>query len=160
MSRHRRKQRTLSPTIRRSLYVISLGVWISGTLWLVLHHFFPKQGEFGPETNPMEPWFLKAHGAFALASIWIFGLLWNAHISKLWPSTRRRLSGSLIIGVIVCLTLTGYLLYYVGEDKPRSVISVLHWGIGLASPIFFAWHRVDFRGLWAKLFPRKDHALR
>ena len=33
---------------RIGLYVVSLGVWISGALWLLFHNFLVKQGEFGP----------------------------------------------------------------------------------------------------------------
>jgi hypothetical protein len=45
-------------------------------------------------------------------------------------------------GVTGWLMLSGYLLYYVGDDTARSVISVLHWTIGLAAPVVFFMHRV------------------
>ena len=48
-------------------------------------------------------------------------------------------------GVAACLILSGYLLYYIGSDKVRSVVSILHWGIGLLVPFFFIWHKVRFR---------------
>jgi hypothetical protein len=135
-----------------ALYIIGTGVWLSGGLWLLYHYFFVQQGEFGPAANPLEAWWLKLHGAFAFAAIWIFGLLWGAHVTKLWPSSRRRWSGSIMTGVLVWLILSGYLLYYVGEEKSRSIVSILHWSIGLACPFFFLWHRIKFRR------PRPSHA--
>jgi len=129
-------------SIRWALYIIGLGVWLSGGMWLVFHHFFVQPGEFGPKANPLEPWSLKLHGAFAFASIWIFGLLWGVHISRAWPGSRRRWSGGTMTGIFAWLILSGYLLYYVGDDSARSVVSALHWGIGLASPVCFVFHRL------------------
>ncbi len=126
---------------RWQLYVTAIGLWLSGGLWLLFHYFFQRTGEFGPTPHPSEIWWLKLHGAFAFASIWIFGLLWGIHVSKALPFPKRKKSGiSLITGFIV-LILTGYLLYYVGNDAPRSAISIAHWTIGLASPALFFLHR-------------------
>jgi hypothetical protein len=149
MNSERRLGSLRRPT-RLSLYMVSLGVWMSGGLWLLLHYFFFRRGEFGPELNPLEPWFLKMHGAFAVAAIWMFGLLWSIHVTKLWPLSWRRWSGGLMAGVAAWLILSGYLLYYVGDDKARSIVSLLHWGIGLAAPLFFFWHRISFPGQASK----------
>jgi hypothetical protein len=130
---------------RWALYIIGIGVWLSGGLWLLFHYFLVKQGEFGPVANPLEPWWLKLHGAFAFAAVWMFGLLWGVHITKAWPHQRRRWSGGMLAGIFFLLILTGYLLYYIGDDKIRPLVSVLHWGIGLAGPIFFVWHRLNLR---------------
>ena len=48
-------------------------------------------------------------------------------------------------GIFAWLILSGYLLYYVGNENARSVVSVLHWGIGIVSPICFGFHRLRFR---------------
>jgi hypothetical protein len=147
------KPGSLGRPTRLMLYAVSLGVWFSGGLWLLLHTLYFKRGEFGPEVNPLEPWCLKVHGAFGFAAIWLLGLLWGAHMTRMWPLSWRRRSGGVMAGVAVWLILTGYLLYYVGDDKARSIVSVLHWGVGLASPLFFFWHRVSFRVRSAKLLP-------
>ena len=41
---------------------------------------------------------------------------------------------------MVLLTLTGYALYYAGDERIRPVISVLHWGLGLVLPAALLWH--------------------
>lgn len=138
MSRHRHG--VLGKGRRIALYVICLGVWVSGGLWLLFHYFLAKQGEFGPTANPVEPWWLKLHGAFSFAALWLFGLLWGIHITKLWPHRRSRWSGGGLTGIFALLVVTGYLLYYVADDRARSFISALHWVIGLLSPLVFCWH--------------------
>ena len=135
----------ISRSRRWQLYIIGVGVWLTGGLWLVFHYFLGKQGDFGPVENPLTPWWLRLHGAFAFASIWIVGLLWGTHITVAWPRGKRRWSGSVLTGVFAALIVTGYLLYYVGSDAVRPVISILHWGIGLGSPAFFFLHRLRLR---------------
>lgn len=138
-----RKAGSLGRRRRWSLYIIGIGVWLSGGLWLLFHYFLVKQGEFGPVANPVEPWWLKLHGAFAFAALWMFGLLWGIHITKLWPHRRRRWSGGILTGIFLLLIVSGYLLYYVGDENVRPIISALHWVIGLACPGFFFWHRLQ-----------------
>jgi hypothetical protein len=130
---------------RLTLYIVGMGVWLSGGLWLLFHYFFIEQGEFGPKANPFENWWLKLHGAFAFAAIWVFGLLWGAHVTVAWPLSLRRWSGGVTTAVLFWLTLSGYLLYYEGAETARSITSVLHWSIGLACPMAFFWHRFKIR---------------
>lgn len=129
--------------VRVLIYVCGAGIWLSGGWWLILHFFGSTQGEFGPESNPLQPWALRVHGAFAFASIWLLGLLWGSHVSIAWPRPRRRVSGTALIALIIWLTLSGYLLYYVGDDFSRSALSIAHWGTGLALPVFYALHRLS-----------------
>ncbi len=137
-----RKSGSLGPARRWALYIVGAGVWLTGGLWLLYHYFLVRQGEFGPMANPLEPWWLKLHGAFAFAAIWLFGLLWGVHITKAWPHRHRRWSGGALTGVFLLLIVSGYLLYYIGDDKVRPVVSILHWGIGLACPLFLLFHRL------------------
>ncbi len=146
MSSRIHKTVRLGRSRRWQLYIVGIGVWLSGGLWLLFHYFFVRQGDFGPVENPLTPWWLRLHGAFAFASIWIFGLLWATHVTVAWPRKRRRWSGGLLAGVFLVLIVSGYLLYYVGDDAIRPIISVLHWATGLAAPAFFLVHRLRRRG--------------
>ncbi len=143
-----RVTRAKVPSIRfsslklRTLWMIGVGVWLSGGLWMLFHYFLTKQGEFGPTSNPLEPWLLKLHGAFAFAAIWLFGLVWGTHMAVAWPIRRRRLSGSLFAAAISWLVLSGYLLYYTANETARSVVSLSHGGIGLALPLLYWAHRI------------------
>jgi hypothetical protein len=131
-------------TRRRRLMVQSVlfGVWATGLLWLPLHYFLMQKTRFGTAPNPVEPWMLKAHGAFAFAALWSGGLLWGLHIVGGWRSGRRRWSGIAVSAAGALLIASGWLLYYAGDEELRAVTSVVHWGIGLASPVAFLWHRL------------------
>jgi hypothetical protein len=125
-----------------AVYAIGIGLWLSGGLWLLFHYFVQHPGPFGPVPNPLEPWWLKLHGAFAFAAIWIFGLLWGVHIVAGWYTGRRRGTGGLLAAVLGWLVVSGYLLYYLGDETLRPLVSLLHWSIGLALPAAFAAHRL------------------
>lgn len=124
----------------KAIFVIGAGLWLTGGVWLLLHHFMMRQTDYGPAPDPLERWSLVAHGAFAFASLWMFGLLWGAHIVKRWKAKRHRLSGGLMFVALAALMVSGYLLYYVGDDGWRALIGKGHWIIGLALPLPFALH--------------------
>jgi hypothetical protein len=46
------------------------------------------------------------------------------------------------------LILSGYFLYYVGDDRSRQIISKTHWILGLLLPLAYLIHRL------AKKIPR------
>ena len=131
----------LSRTRRIAVYAIAGGVWLTGALWVLLHYFFMSEGQFGRAPHPMESWSLAAHGALAFASLWLFGLLWGVHIPAGWRASRRRWTGGIIFAFAAWFVITGYLLYYIGDDDWRDVTILAHWIMGLAAPIPFLLHR-------------------
>jgi hypothetical protein len=126
---------------RNSVYAIGLGLWATGAIWLLFHYFFPREDAFGAAPHPLEPWLLAAHGAFAFASLWLLGLLWIAHLPIGWFSGRRRWSGSVLFVVALWLAITGYLIYYAGDENLMSLAALLHWSVGLGAPAVFLVHR-------------------
>jgi hypothetical protein len=131
----------LSRPRRYSVYLVGAGLWLSGALWLVFHYSVRGTGEFGPPRHPLEPWWLEAHGAFAFASLWLLGLLWGVHMMAGWATGQRRWSGGFALAALGVLVLSGFLLYYLGDDTLRAAASLLHWSLGLASPLAFFAHR-------------------
>ena len=134
--------------IKTWINCIGLGVWISGAAWLVVHYWLGSQDAVNLQVSPAGPWWLKVHGAFAFLAIWTGGLLWGLHIAKAWHLRRHRWSGGILIGSLLLLVLSGYLLYYVGEESTRQGISLLHWILGLLIPLAYLTHRL------AKKLPR------
>ena len=135
----------LSRTRRIALYVVGIGVWLSGVLWLAFHYFVVERGPFGSTESPMEPCSVTLHGAFAFAAIWLFGLLWGAHLPAGWSCGWRRRSGGLLAGLWGWLIVSGYLLYYAGGEEFRTAVSLAHWITGLTAPAAFAAHRLKRR---------------
>jgi len=127
---------------RIAVYLIGAGLWLTGALWLLSHYVVGGGDGFAMSRNPLEPWWLILHGGFGFASLWLLGLLWGVHIGAGWSSGQRRWSGGVTLGALVCLIGTGYLLYYLGDDRLRADASVLHWALGLALPVAFLIHRL------------------
>lgn len=119
------------------------GLWLTGSAWLLLHYFGQRQGEFGPETNPIEPWMMKAHGLFLIPALLGIGGMFVVHIPKGWAYLHQRIAGIALCSLLAVIIASGYLLYYVGNDTARSWSSLAHWSLGLALPGIFLWHYLN-----------------
>lgn len=120
-------------------------LWLSGAGWLLLHYYGQKDGEFGPEMNPAEPWMMTLHGLFLIPALLAIGGMFVAHIPKGWNHTGQRVAGIALCAILAVLIASGYLLYYAGGEALREWTSLVHWTIGLALPIFFVWHYLGGR---------------
>ena len=118
-----------------TLYLAIAGLLLSGALWLLFHYFVSGEGEFGRMTHPLEPWWLKIHGAFGMFALIALGTLVPNHIAKAWQRRRNRLTGSVNTVTFMVLVVTGYLLYYLGDDTWRDWASVAHWAVGFGLPV-------------------------
>ena len=148
----------LPPARRLGICVVGAGLWLTGGLWLIFHYFLQGPGAIGLSTHPLEPWWLRLHGAFAFASLWVLGLLWGVHVGEGWALRRRRLSGMVLFGLLGLLAVTGYLLYYLGDEQAREVAGIVHWGVGLACPGVFVAHRFRLRAVRALRRVRRSAA--
>ena len=70
-----------------------------------------------------------------------FGFLWGTHVVPGWWIRRRVRSGVALVAVAGWLMLSAYLLYYLGDEDQRFIVSVLHWSVGLSCPVLFLAHR-------------------
>jgi hypothetical protein len=130
------------PPLRRwSVYLVGFGLWLTGVLWLIYHYYMTRKTLFGVEQNPLEQRWLELHGMFGFASLWTVGLLWGVHVLLGWRSRSRRWTGSVLVGVLVVLIATGYLIYYPPSDESLPLISKIHWIVGLVLPLVFLIHR-------------------
>lgn len=139
----RRPAVRLSRRHERLVVSVALLVASTGLCWLVVHYLVARPDEFGVVHDPREPWLLRLHGAASMAALFFLGSLAREHALAAWHMHRHRLSGGVLILACTLLVMTGYALYYVTSDLLRPVISVLHWGIGLAAvPAFVLHHAV------------------
>jgi len=130
----------LVPWQRYSVFAIGGLLLVSGLLWLFLEHSVRVEGDFGPERHPLEHWMLVAHGVIAYASLLLFGLLAGTHVLPAWSRSRNRVSGSLMLGLLLVLIGTALGLYYLGGERAREWTSALHWGLGSAAPLLLVLH--------------------
>lgn len=133
-----------------AVYLATAALVISGAVWLVLHYFMVKQGEFGPAPHPAEPWMLRVHGAAAMAALIVYGSLLPIHIRRAWAIRRNIVLGISVICFMLLLTVTGYLLYYAGSEELRPIISAAHWVLGLVVPLLLWWHVASGHGASSK----------
>lgn len=130
----------------RALYLSGGVLLVSGVAWLLLHNYGQVQGEFGPETNPWEPWMLRIHGAAVITALMSVGTLLLVHVWRGWSYRSQRVLGVSLASVTTLLILSGYLLYYVGDDVARAWTSMIHWVIGLVGlPLFILHYRAGKR---------------
>ena len=125
----------------RALLYSCVGVlFATGVLWLAFHYLWRGSGEFGDLPHPAESWMLELHGAAAMVFLMLLGSLVRGHMRLGWKTRRNRWSGGVLTGGSAVLVLTGWALYYVGNESARSWISVAHWSFGLAAPALFIAH--------------------
>jgi hypothetical protein len=118
----------LHPAQRALVYVALLALVATGLLW---------------EADVARALLMKIHGAAAMATLVLFGVLIARHVPTGWSAARaNRLSGALLLATSLWLTLTGYLLYYSGSDSLRDYASQTHFWVGVAFTAVFALHQV------------------
>ncbi len=104
---------------KRWLYGVASVLAASGIGWLIAHYLLPGSGEFGDSTSASEPWWLRLHGAAAMGFLIALGSLLPGHISRAWQLRRNHRSGLTILGLVALLIVTGYGLYYAGDEQSR-----------------------------------------
>ena len=88
----------------------------------------------------LKPWMLKLHGAAAMAFLVALGILIPTHLKRAWQARRNRAYGGFFVTVIALLVLTGYGLYYFGDDRWRSAASWIHLILGFTAPALLGLH--------------------
>lgn len=118
-----------SPRMNRWFYTVFGVLFLSGALWLI------------------EPgsWLLKIHGATAMASLVILGVMIPSHMRRGWDQRRNRVTAVVITSFCALLIVSGYGLYYWGGEESRAVISSVHSIAGCLLPVILVTHIVTGR---------------
>lgn len=119
---------------RRTLYGVSWILLGSGLAWAILHFASAQIGIDEHSAATAGALLMKVHGAAAMLALILFGTLLSHHVGAGWKSGQNRVSGSAIAGISGLLILTGYLLYYVGDEALRQGVSWLHLAAGTLFP--------------------------
>lgn len=130
----------LSALHRRSLYVIAAGLVLSGAGWLVCHFVLAVDPEMDGLPHPMEPFWLKLHGAAGMIGLLSIGTVIPAHAWRAWRARRNHGTGLVFGAALSVMAVTGWALYYVGSEAWRPAISAVHWAAGLSLVPALAWH--------------------
>jgi len=128
-----------SPGMNRWFYSVFGVLFLSGVLWLVAHSL-TRHDEFGERRLPVETWLLKTHGAAAMASLVVLGVLLPLHVQRAWEHRRNRMTGALMATTSLLLVASGYGLYYSGSEELRPWVSGVHSVAGCLLPFALIWH--------------------
>lgn len=143
----------LSRRHRLYLYVIGGSLVGSGVAWLIAHYLLAAPSEFGETHHPSEPWWLRIHGAAVMGFLVLLGTILPGHVTRAWSLRKNRaqtvrknvITGTLMLSLVAALALTGYALYYCGDEDLRPYISTGHWLVGLIAAVSFYQHRSGVR---------------
>lgn len=134
MSAHKKRlPMRLSQQHERWIYATGGVLFLSGLGWLIAHFFLAGPGEFGELHHVSEPWWLRLHGAGAMVFLLALGSLFPGHIVRAWQVRKNHRTGLLMLTIMAVLVVTGYGLYYAGDETTRPWISAVHWVVGLAA---------------------------
>jgi hypothetical protein len=126
--------------LRRLLYTVLTGSWLTGTTFFMLSRFVEIEGEFGPEKHPWQSPILAAHGAFAFLMLLAIGALWLNHVPAGWRSGRSRRLGITLVVATALMVISGWVLYYAAGETLRPLIGNIHFALGLLLPVAVATH--------------------
>lgn len=135
----KRRGLQISRRSRFLLYGISLTLFISGTLWASIHHL-DERGLASETARQLKTWLIAIHGFSAVAFVLLLGTLLAGHVRRSWHARKNRKNGAFFLTAISLLTLSGYVLYYTGNEDVRSAVSDFHLWLGVAAPALLFWH--------------------
>jgi hypothetical protein len=129
------------PTRKRLAIYLLLGtLWFSGCAWLVLNQFFAARDQFGVTPHPWAAAILLVHGIVAILSMYLFGWITARHVLRWWPGRLRRWSGGTLATLFLLLSLSGFALFFVSDDRWQHLAAVAHDALGLGTPLFAVQH--------------------
>jgi hypothetical protein len=114
------------------VYLVFGILLVTGIAWMVFQARLD-------EGNHVSSLMLKLHGGAAVVSLILLGALIN-HVRKGWKSRKNRTSGLTLILAILFLVVTGYGLYYAGDEQLRTLISQWHSWVGLGIVLLLPAH--------------------
>ncbi len=125
---------------KRWLYLIAGTLFLSGLLWW-LAGFAPESGSSGTDlARSSRPWLLKIHGGAAMAFLVMCGTLWPNHVRRAWRASQNRRSGVMLVAWLALLTVSGYGLYYFGDERVREWTAWVHDLLGLLAVAILGAH--------------------
>jgi cyanate permease len=135
----KRRGLQLSHRHRWTLYAVSLALFLTGVAWMWVH-WLDDSGRAGKLLRDLKPSLMKGHGFAALGFVLLFGTLLPVHVRHSWHAHKNRRNGAFFLTVVTLLTLSGYALYYLGDERGRALTSAFHWWVGMATPALLCWH--------------------
>ena len=140
----KRRRLQLSRRHRRTLYAVSIALFLSGVVWAVIHRL-DEAGRAGEGLRQWKTGLLQFHGLAAVGFVLLLGTLLPGHIRRAWHAKKNRGNGAFFLTTISVLIVTGYALYYLGNEAWREGFGNAHLWLGVAAPALLVWHVLSGR---------------
>lgn len=135
----RRRGLQLSWRHRLMLYTVSAVLLVSGVAWAWIQRL--DESESVSDTlRVVKSLLLKTHGFAAVGFVLLLGTLLSAHVRRSWQARKNRSNGGFFFVAVSLLTLSGYALYYLGDEAWRKAVSGFHFWLGVLAPFLLVWH--------------------
>lgn len=125
---------------RLTLIGVILTSWTTGITIYILQKWVRVQGEFGLTYHPSLSNFRQIHGAAAFAMMIIYGYILAAHVPSGWKQRRQRKLGLLLLALQFLLIISGYIIYYTGNENLFYLTATTHIITGLTFPLILIAH--------------------
>ena len=90
------------------------------------------------------------HATAAFVMLVVCGALWSVHMRSGWWRKLQRISGSLLVALMLVLALTALGIYYFGDAALADGAALIHVVASLAITVPLAWHVVKGRRIQRK----------
>ena len=135
----KRRGLQLSRRHRLTLYSASLLLFVSGAAWAWENHL-DETARAGEALRRLKPWLLKMHGFSAMGFVLLLGTLLPGHVRRAWHAHKNRGNGAFFLAAVSLLTLSGYALYYLGDEDWRDGVGKFHLWLGITGPLLLICH--------------------
>jgi hypothetical protein len=88
-----------------------------------------------------------SHCATSFMLIGLIGALLAIHVRIGWRRQLNRISGTLLLALVVILLASSLGIYYLGDEFWSRVCSISHTGAGLLAVLLLVWHVLNGRRL-------------
>jgi len=126
--------------LRNVIFWLMGALWASGCLWLALDQFFSGAGQFGPMPHPWQPTVLLLHGITAIAATYLLGWVTARHVLHWWKVRQRRLSGAMLAAILAALSVSGFALFFLTDDRWQRASAAAHDVLGVFVTVFAIQH--------------------
>jgi hypothetical protein len=121
-------------------------LFVSGAVWAWIQHQ-DNSGQLSQGLRQLKPLLLAVHGLSVVPFVFVLGMLFINHVRRAWAAGHNRKNGLLVIVLMAFLSLSGYVLYYLGNEEWREAASRIHLWLGIAMPLLLLWHIRSGRSL-------------
>ena len=137
----------MTPFERWTLWLSAAATTVTGLGYLWPKYFMEATDPWAVINHPLQPVALKAHILVAPVFVFILGavVLKHALPHLTGGAPERRRTGLGLLGLLVPMLLSGYLIQVVTNETIVRVMALTHIGSSLAFTAGLAWHSVRER---------------